>query len=133
MKTQSIDTSSKAEKIQIELLKGLSISKRFTLTNSLTNSAIRLAQRAIFKVNKKKSDQEISLIFVENHYGKELAKRLRGHNKIHKMKSPELLAAITPVVEAFDKLCLPYQISGSIHSSEELRPCKKCGTIMEVP
>ncbi len=117
MKTQSIDTSPEAEKIQIALLQQASIARRFTLTSSLTHTVIQLAQRAITKLNSGKSERELNLIFVENHYGKDLAKRLRVHNKMHKMKSPEILATITPVVEAFEKLSIPYHISGSIASS----------------
>ena len=33
------------------------------------------------------------------------------------MKSPDLLAAIRPVVEAFDRLGVPYYIGGSVASS----------------
>lgn len=33
------------------------------------------------------------------------------------MKSPDIISAVKPVVEAFDKLGIPYYIGGSVASS----------------
>ena len=77
MKTQSTDTSPEAEKIQLDLLRKASVARRFSLVRSLSNTTIQLARRAIRRTHPEADEQEVLLIFVETHYGKELADRLR--------------------------------------------------------
>lgn len=79
MRTQSTDTHPKAEAVQIELLRKASPSKRFALMRRLSEQTISLAKRAIRRANPDASEQELNLIFVEIHYGRELAQRLRAY------------------------------------------------------
>ena len=73
------DTHPDAEKVQIDLLRKASTSERFALTCSLTATAISLSRRAIARADPDLSPREIDLKFVELHYGRELAGRLRRY------------------------------------------------------
>jgi hypothetical protein len=73
------DTAPEAEKIQIELLRKASVAERFACTCSLTAAAISLSRRAIARANPHLSAREVDLKFVELHYGKQLATRLRRY------------------------------------------------------
>ena len=75
------DTHPEAEKVQIDLLRKASTSERFALMCSLTATAISLSRRAIARANPDLSPQEVDLKFVELHYGKELASRVRRYLK----------------------------------------------------
>jgi hypothetical protein len=75
------DTTPEAEKVQIELVRKASVADRFARMCSLTATAISLSRRAIARANPHLSPQEVDLKFVELHYGKELATRLRAYLK----------------------------------------------------
>ena len=77
MMIQSRDTTLEAEEVQLALIREASIAKRITRVRSLSQTMIQLARRAIKRVNPGLNDQEINLIFVENHYGQMLANDLR--------------------------------------------------------
>lgn len=77
MKTQSRDTSVEAEKVQIDLLRNLTVAKRLAIVRKLTNSTRKMAKRAIKKCNPGKNQKELNLILVEICYGKELAQQLK--------------------------------------------------------
>jgi hypothetical protein len=76
MRTQSQDTDPRAEEIQIELLRKATVARRLSLAFSLSQTVIRMAQRAIRRQNADLSDQDILLRFVAIHYGQDLAERL---------------------------------------------------------
>ena len=73
MNTQSIDTNIKSEKIQILLLREKSTAEKFSLIRSLSQSTIQLSKRAISRANKGMDNHQVNLIFIELHYGRELA------------------------------------------------------------
>jgi hypothetical protein len=73
------DTHPEAEKVQIDLLRKATTSDRFALMCSLTATAISLSRRAIARANPALSPREVDLRFVELHYGKELASRVRRY------------------------------------------------------
>ncbi len=77
MISQSPDTSSQAEKVQIELIRKSSVSRRVSKVRSLSQTAMYLSRRAIQRTNPFLSKREVDLAFVANHYGKNLAGRLR--------------------------------------------------------
>jgi hypothetical protein len=76
MSSQSEDTHPDAEKVQLELLRKASVSKRLTLAFSLSQTVIDLAKRGIRRRYPHEGEQEILLHFVSVHYGAELASRL---------------------------------------------------------
>ena len=79
MISQSPDTSGQAERVQIELIRESSVSRRISKVRSLSQTTIYLARRAIQRTNPSLSKREIDMTFVANHYGDELAKRLRSY------------------------------------------------------
>ena len=76
MTGQLSDTSPQAEKVQIELFRKASISRRVSLARSLSATMIWLSRRAIQRANPGFTEQEVGLRFVELHYGRELAERV---------------------------------------------------------
>jgi hypothetical protein len=77
MISQSPDTPPQVEKIQIELIRQSSVAKRISMVRSLSQTTMFLSRRAIQRANPLLSEREVDLLFVEYHYGKELAERLR--------------------------------------------------------
>lgn len=78
MRTQSSDTNPLFEKKLIELLWQQSISERLSRTKSLTTFTLNLSRRAIARANPKKNKLELDLLFVEYHYGTELANKVKN-------------------------------------------------------
>jgi len=77
MISQSPDTAPQAEKVQIQLLRQASVSKRVSKVRSLAKTAIYLSRRAIQRANPSLSEREVDLAFVANHYGDKIAEGLR--------------------------------------------------------
>jgi len=77
MISQSPDTSSQAEKVQIELIRESSVSRRISKVRSLSQTTMYLSRRAIQRTNPFLSEREVDLAFVANHYGENLAECLR--------------------------------------------------------
>ena len=71
------DTNPVIANLQIDLIRAAGIEKRFELTRSMTMAMGRLSRLAIERANPSLSERAIDLLFVEYHYGKELADRLR--------------------------------------------------------
>ncbi|MFL5625587.1 MAG: hypothetical protein ACJ788_08325 [Ktedonobacteraceae bacterium] len=78
MRTQSMDTSPEAERVQIELLRKASPAKRFGLARSLSQSLIQASRQTIKRLHPELSQEELDLLFIEFNYGKDLANRVRA-------------------------------------------------------
>jgi len=85
MISQSPDTTPQAEKVQVELIRESSVSKRVSRVRSLSQTTMYLSRRAIQRTNPLLSEREVDLAFVANHYGKNLAERLRLYMKREKL------------------------------------------------
>lgn len=72
------DTTPEAEEMQIELLRRASVTRRAEIMRSLTAATRWMAYEAIKKANPGISDIEADLLFVEYHYGKDLADAVRA-------------------------------------------------------
>jgi len=85
------DTPPEIEKVQIDLIKKWSVAKRISMMRALTAFAVNLSKRAIARANPGCSNEEINLLFVANHYGEELANRLREYlqKRNSNIKNPE--------------------------------------------
>jgi len=59
------------------LLREASVPKRVARARSLSRSVILLVHRAIRRANPSLSDRDADLIFVEKHYGQDVAEHLR--------------------------------------------------------
>lgn len=79
MRTQSRDTHPEAERVQIELLRKAGPARRLELGLSFSQDALQLARAGIKRVHPSASEEEISLIFIEVTYGKDLANRVRAY------------------------------------------------------
>src|SRR5947209_20006298 len=78
VRTQSTDTSSEAEKVQIELIRKAPISKRFALVRSWSQLLIEANRQQIRKDHPNASEEDVGVIFVAGHYGRALADRGRA-------------------------------------------------------
>ncbi|WP_456426155.1 hypothetical protein [Rhodocaloribacter sp.] len=72
------DTHPEAERVQIELFRRAGPEKRLALALSLSASTVEMARNAIRRRHPTLSEEEVKLKFVEVHYGKELADRVRA-------------------------------------------------------
>ena len=81
MISQSPDTAPQAEKVLIELIRESSVSKRISRVRSLSQTIMYLSRRAIQRANPDMSEREVNLAFVEHHYGRALAERLRSYTE----------------------------------------------------
>jgi hypothetical protein len=79
MKTLSQDTSPEIEMKLIEMLRQQTPSQRLSKTLYLTTVTLNLSRRAIARANPGKSKRELDLLFVEYHYGKDMAERVKKH------------------------------------------------------
>lgn len=79
MKTQSVDTTIKAERFLIALIKKATFTEKFAQISSLSTTTAKLSKRAIKRANQTLTDQEIDILFVSYHYGEPLAKRLKEY------------------------------------------------------
>lgn len=77
MISQSPDTAPEAERIQIELIRKSSVSRRVSTVRSLSQTTMYLSRRAIQRVNPSLTEREVDLAFIANHYGQKLAECLR--------------------------------------------------------
>ena len=77
MSQYTTDTRPQAEQIQLALLRAASPAQRLDLAADLTRMAITAARDALRRRYPHATEQEINLLFVEHHYGRALAQRLR--------------------------------------------------------
>jgi hypothetical protein len=73
------DTHPDAEKVQIELIRQATVGERIGAMRSLTTIATNLSRRGIAKANPSFTPQEVNQMWVELHYGKELAQEFREY------------------------------------------------------
>jgi len=74
-----LDTEKTAENVQLELLRAKTPAQRSRLACSLTHTAIFHAKRAIERAHPGLSQEERDLLFIDVHYGKELAGDVRAY------------------------------------------------------
>lgn len=81
MRTQSEDTSPEMERVQIELIRKASPAKIFGLVRSMSQTLMQASRENIRKLHPDASKEELTLIFVELYYGKEIANLVRTQMK----------------------------------------------------
>lgn len=77
MITQSSDTNIRTEKVLISLLREKNTANKFSQICSLTQTTIQLSKRAILRSQKKIDKRQLNLIFIDLHYGRELADKVK--------------------------------------------------------
>ena len=76
---RSADTDAEAERVQLDLLRRAGPTRRAQMALSLSAHVIDLARMALRRSFPEASEEEISLQFVERHYGRELAAGVRRY------------------------------------------------------
>lgn len=120
MQTQSVDTHPATEQVMIELIRRASLSKRFRLVQSLTQSMAWSNIHAWQESHPQDSEQEAAVHFVHCSYGAILAKQvhmalqMREHWHVH---PTDLVAVMLPAVQVVEELNIPYYLAGSLASS----------------
>ena len=77
MRTRSADTTPEAEQVLINLLRKKSISEKLKSVLSLSALSFQLSKRIIKRANPEKSKIELDMIFLELHYGKAIADKVK--------------------------------------------------------
>ena len=75
------DTDPESERVQIELLRAASPTRRASLALGLSRTVIALSRRALRASHPDLPEPEIEALWVELHYGRELAEGLRAHRR----------------------------------------------------
>ena len=76
MRTQSPDTSPEMERVQIEMLRKMSIAERFAMMESWSHFIREVAKQGIRRDNPSASEEEVALMLVARLYGQPLAERI---------------------------------------------------------
>jgi hypothetical protein len=71
------DTHPDAERVQIELLRKMTVAERLRLADDLTSVTCELSRRALTAANSGISSRELEWKVIELYYGREVARRLR--------------------------------------------------------
>ena len=79
MLPQLSDTHPKSEQFQLSLIRRASVAERIAKTRSLSRTVIRLSRRAIARANPNLNEEELNLLFITLHYGREIADRVRKY------------------------------------------------------
>ena len=72
------DTTPEAEAVQVTLLRAASVGRRLHLAFALSATVIGAARRAIARAHPNASTRELDVLFVELHYGADLAAGLQA-------------------------------------------------------
>lgn len=75
---RSADTDPDAERVQVELFRRASVTRRLQLAQSLSATMKQAALRALAATRPGASHRDLTLRFVQIHYGAELAAGLRA-------------------------------------------------------
>ena len=120
MRTQSIDTTPEAERVQIELIRQTPITKRVALMTELSQFLIEAHKQGIRQTHPNANEKEVGLIFVANNYGQTLADKLRVYPPTTRKATPHtyhLFDALTPIVAALELLGVTYYLGGAFASA----------------
>ena len=79
MKTQSTDTNLKTERVLISFIRTKSPSKKLSQILSLSQTTMQLYKRAIARAHKQLNIDQIKLLFINYHYGENLAEQVKKY------------------------------------------------------
>lgn len=85
MRTQSMDTSPEAERVQIELIRKASPARLFGMVRSMSQTMIQASRETLRQLHPDLTPEELNLLFIELYYGKDLAQHVRMY--LEKKKS----------------------------------------------
>jgi hypothetical protein len=120
MRTQSLDTHPEAERVLIEVIRKASITKRFQLVQSLTQSARWSSIQTWLQSHPETQERDAALHLVTCSFGAGMAQiariALEQDDGWH-VQPANILAVITPAIAAFHELGVPCYLGGSLASS----------------
>jgi hypothetical protein len=73
------DTAPEAERIQIEILRKMSVAQRLGRMRDWTRTLVHLSREGLARANPGLDDRGLDLLWVEHQYGRELALGLREY------------------------------------------------------
>jgi len=73
------DTSPEAEKVQIELLRKMSVAERIGRVREWSRMLVHLSRQGLARANPGLDDRGLDLLWVEQQYGRDLAVKLREY------------------------------------------------------
>ena len=119
MKPLSSDTPPEIERLWIAGLRQKGPVWRLRRLASLTNLCWRAASEAYQRARPRASDRERVLWLLQERYGSDLARRVGAlaARKAAMVVNGELWEALLPVVDALERLGVPYGVGGSVASS----------------
>ena len=118
MRAGASDTDSETERRHLELLRRATPGRRIRLALSLSRSVMSLSRDGLSRRLADPSPEAVGLRFVALHYG--AAARRRGARRTRlsqAMSDPELLVALSPVLQALRDLNVRHFVGGSLASS----------------
>ena len=120
MRTQSIDTTPEVERLQVARIRSFSPARKFASVRSWTHTLTSANLHAMRSGTPKPNERDIAVRFVTREYGIALAADFQAvveQRPAWTIQEPDLLAAMIPVIEAFECLGIQYYLSGSIACS----------------
>ena len=76
------DTSSDVERVRLELLRKKTPAQHVASALQLTSDVVRASKRAIALAHPNLTIRQVGHLFVELHYGRELADAVRQHERV---------------------------------------------------
>jgi hypothetical protein len=119
MRTQSPDTSPEMERVQIDMLRKMSISERFALIESWSQFIREVAKQGIRRDYPHIGEEAVTLMLADRLYGHFLSRKDLCRFSIQKktMNIEGIITAIIPIVASFERRGIDYYIGGSVVSS----------------
>lgn len=120
MRTQSADTTLDAERMMIKLIRNASMSKRFKLVQSLTQSTLWSHIHAWQERHQEAGEIDAAVHLASRLYGFAIAQRVQtalDKRADWHIQPADLLAVILPALRAFEDLQVAYYLGGSVASS----------------
>jgi hypothetical protein len=111
------DTTADAERVRLQLLREKTPPERVAIALRHSGEIIRLAKRAIERVNPEFTERQVGRRFIELQYGEELAKGVHESGGSRMDGSIEIVDALRPVLHELNRLGARYYIGGSVASS----------------
>lgn len=119
MKTLSVDTTPRAEAVQMAILRHMPLAQRIDMASSMTTFAVENAREGIRRARPHLDEQQVRVLFARVQYNEEVARAIAsnpGRAYAESETMPPFFAPAVPVIEAFETLDISYYIGGSMAS-----------------
>ncbi len=119
MRTQSRDTSPEVERVLIELIRKVPVSKRFELVRSMTSALTKMNVRNYQNEHPQATWSEIVQILRPHlhYFNLQILETCLQKKSSSSTFEPDILRALISITEIFEKLNISYYIGGSLASA----------------